>query len=429
MNLKITGGTPLTGEITPTGSKNSIMALLPATLLFDKPLTLTNVPDITDVSRLVDILTQLGSKITWNKAAKDMTVDNSAVTYAPLKKGVLGTSKGIKGTSLLWGPMLARFGKTEVEELPGGCTLGARPVDAHYQAFEDLGVTVAQTEEGVVLDAAAAKPGPIWLIETSVTATENAIMLATHLAGTTKIFNAACEPHVQDLCNFLNKAGAAISGIGSNSLTIDGGKPLSPVNYEIISDHYEIATFLALGAITSGQIKVHKALPEYFVGITRDFCKFGIDVKYEGDTAIIAKAQAINIGKTKSAVVLKAQPWPGLPVDVLPLFIPIALAAPSGQTLLHNWMYESGLFWTSELNKLGANVIMCDPHRILVTAGNKLKGATLEAPYIIRAVIAMTMAALISEGETIILNADAIHRGHPNFIANLKSLGAKIEEF
>lgn len=428
MTLKIQGGQTLSGTITPSGSKNSIVALIPASLLFDKPVTFKNVPDITDVGRLVEILTKLGSKILWDKTTKEMTLDNSEVSFDSVDPTDINTTKGIRGTTLLWGPLLARFGKAESSEQPPGCTLGARPLDAHFQAFFDLGVKVITENNHIYFDSSAAKPATVWLLETSPTATENIIMFATSLSGTTTIHNAASEPNVQDLCNFLNLCGAKIEGIGSNTLIIKPSNHLIPKPYTVISDHYEIATFLALGAITEGEIRVKNAIPEHFVQINREFAKFGIDITYEGNTAVVKNGQTIKITKTKSPMIVRAQPWPALPVDMLPLFIPLSLAATSGQALFHNWMYEAGLFWTSELLKFGANLTMCDPHRILVTAGNKLKGAAVDAPYIIRAAIALAMTAMTAIGETTITNADSIHRGHPNFVNNLKSLGAQIEE-
>lgn len=428
MDLKITGGTTLTGEITPSGSKNAAMAIIPATLLFAKPVTLKNVPDITDVDRLVEILITLGSKVDWRKAESTLFVDNSDLHFDPIEPKDVKSTKGIRGTTLLWGPLLARFGKSESSEQPAGCTLGARPIDAHYMAFMDLGVKVTTTNHHAVLDASQAKPGPVWLIETSVTATENAVMFATSLPGVTTITNAASEPHVQDLCNFLNSAGAKITGIGSSILTIEGGQPLQLVDYTLIADQAEIGTFLALGALTHGEVKVHKSLPQHSIAVNREFAKFGISVTYDSDTAIVAAGQKPTITKTKSPMIVRSQPWPALPVDMLPLYIPLALASPSGSAMFHNWMYEAGLFWTSELLKLGANITMCDPHRVIVTGGNKLTGATMDAPYIIRAVISMVMASILAEGETTILHADSIHRGHPNFVTNLRNLGAQIEE-
>lgn len=427
MDIKIQGGQVLSGEITPSGSKNSAVAIIPASILFDKPLTLKNIPNITDVERLVSILEKLGSKITWNKEKQSLYVDNSKLSYSSVSKENVGS---MRGTSLLWGPMLARFGKVSFEELPGGCTLGIRPLGPHYDAFKALGVDIRLTLQSVSMDAKTAKSGAVWLTEMSPTVTENAIMLACQLKGTTTIIGAASEPQVQDLCQFLIQAGAKIKGVGSSALIIEGVNNLkSPTEYEIFSDHYEIATFLALGATTGGEIRVNNALPNLFGHIDHVFSKFNINIEYENNIAIIRREQKIKINiENNGTLDVKAQPWPGLPVDMLPLFIPIALSAKKGSVLFHNWMYESGLFWTSELSKLGANIIMADPHRVIINAGNKLIGAKLEAPYIIRAVVAMTMCAMTAKGETTILNADALYRGHPNFAKNLQKLGAKIEE-
>ncbi len=427
MNIKVQGGQVLSGTITPSGSKNSAVAVIPATILFDKPITLKNIPDITDVTRLVSILENMGSKISWDKENNSLTIDNSEIKYSPVTKENIGN---MRGTSLLWGPMLARFGKVSFEELPGGCTLGIRPLGAHYDAFKSLGVDIELSSQSVVMDAKSAKSATIWLADMSPTVTENAVMLSATLKGTTTIIGAASEPQVQDLCRLLVTSGAKIEGIGSSVLTIVGVSELTPPKeYEIFPDHYEIATFLALGATTGGEIRVNNAMPDLFGQIDHVFSEFGINIRYEDKTAIVSGGQKIKINNEGNGTLdIKAQPWPGLPVDMLPLFIPIALSAESGSALFHNWMYESGLFWTSELSKLGANIIMADPHRVIVNAGNKLVGAKLEAPYIIRAVVAMTMCAMTAKGETTILNADALYRGHPNFAKNLKNLGAKIEE-
>lgn len=427
MNIKVKGGRKVSGVITPSGSKNSAVAVIPATVVFDKPVILKNIPDIKDVDRLIKILTKLGSKIEWNKDKKTLLINNKNLRFENLDSEDLGN---MKGTALLWGPMLARFRKVTFSDLPGGCTLGARPLDAHYDAFRSLGVVVMDGIGAAKMDARKAKSGIVWLTEMSPTATENVIVLALSLKGKTKILGAASEPQVQDLCNFLVKCGAKISGIGSNVLEIDGGGALSPTPYEIFPDHYEVTTFLAIAAATGGRIKIKNSLPELFSPIGNVFSRFGVEVKHTGNDAILDARRGVNIipSSDSGLLVVRSQPWPALPVDTLPAFIPLALSAKKGEVLFHNWMYEAGLFWTSELQKMGANVVMCDPHRIIVTAGNRLRGATLEAPYIIRAVVSMVMVAMIAEGESTILNADAIHRGHPNFVKNLIKLGAKIEE-
>ena len=428
MDIRIKGGQRLSGTINPSGSKNSAVAIIPATIMFTVPVTLNNVPDITDVNKLVDILKKFGGKISWNKEKREMVIDNTSLSFEKVSKE---DWSAMRGTSLLWGPMLARFGKVEFGGLPGGCTLGYRTLAPHYKAFQDLGVAVEEDSKGILMNASKAKAGSIWLREMSPTATENAIMFALTLDGNTQIHGAASEPQVQDLCLFLNQAGAGISGIGSSIINVEGGKNFRKVSYTLFSDHYEIATFLAMGAITGGKVEVLNSQPELFKHINYIFSRFGIEIKYEGNTAIVEAGQKIKIvpeEETRNFLSVKAQPWPALPVDLLPMFVPISLKAESGVTLFHNWMYDAGLFWTSELTKLGANVIMCDPHRIITVAGGRLRGSVLEAPYIIRAVVAMVMAAMIADGESVILNADALYRGHPHFSENLQKLGAKILE-
>ncbi len=424
MDLTIEGGQVLSGEVTPSGSKNSALAVLAASVLFDAPLTLQNMPDLSDVSAVVKILEKLGANINWDKDTRTIQIDNSSLKFQPLTKAEVGD---MKGSSMLWGAMLGRFQQTDFEVLPGGCALGARPVDAHFNAFRDLGVELSETSTGVIMDAADAVAKEIWLTEMSPTATANVVMLAVTLPGLTTIIGAASEPSVQDLCNLLNNAGANISGIGSNVLKINGGEKLTSASHKILSDHHEIATFLALGASTGGEIHVHNAMPEHLRCITREFAKFNVDIHYSGDTAIVAGNQIISLGKHAGHTILvRPQPWPGLPVDMLPLFIPLALEAPAGSAMFHNWMYESGLFWTSELLKFGANIIVADPHRVMAIAGNKLRGAKVVAPYIIRATVALIMVALAAEGRSTIISADTLDRGHEGFVENLKKLGAVI---
>jgi len=427
MDIKVQGNQTISGVLTPSGSKNSAVAMVPASILFDEPVIFENVPDITDVVRLTGILEKLGSKITWDKKARTLKIDNSSLRFENLDSEDLGT---MRGTSLLWGPMLARFGKVNFRELPGGCTLGFRTLSAHYEAFRALGVSVRETQTSANMDIKKASPASVLLSEMSPTATENVVMLATGIPGKTAIKGAASEPQVQDLCRFLIKCGAKIHGVGSNILTVEGGRVLRPKRHRLLFDHYEAATFLALAAATGGQMRVMGVEKGIFEPIGQVFSRFGINVRYDKKSAFITNGTTPKIGDFEEykAMSIKAQPWPALPVDTLPLFIPLALAAPRGQVVFHNWMYDAGLFWTSELLKLGANVIMADPHRVIVTAGNALYGAKIEAPYIIRAVVALAMTAMIARGESTILNADALYRGHPHFAENLRRMGAKIEE-
>jgi len=427
MDIKVKGGQVLSGEVYPSGSKNSAVHLLCATIIFSKPIVLENIPEITDVVRLVKILEKLGSKIDWDTDKNTIRIDNSKLSFEKLGKGELGD---MRGTSILWGALLARFGKVDFEEFPGGCTLGVRPLEPIFKSLSELGAEIKTSENGVKMSLNESHKKEVWLTEMSPTATTNSIMLAAVINGTTKIIGAASEPQIQDVCNLLIKGGLSVKGVGSSVLEIKGGNELKSVTHKMLSDHYEITTFLALGASTGGEVKVHNAMPEHFKIINNEFSKFNIKIDYEGDMAIVAAKQNIRIQDTieNKNNVVRAQPWPALPVDLLPIFIPLALASPRSYMMFHNWMYEAGLFWTSELNKLGAEVIMCDPHRIIVMAGRKLKGSTLEAPYIIRATVSMVMSAMLAKGESTILNADALYRGHPHFSENLKRLGAQIEE-
>lgn len=428
MNIRVYGNQVLSGTIHPSGSKNAVLALIPATILFDKPVILENVPEIADVNRLVKILLKLGSKVDWDKEKKTLTINNKNLNLMDVTQGDVGS---MRATTLLWGPLLGRFKKVDFSNFPGGCTLGVRTLEPHFEAFKDLGVKVTETASGIKLDASSVKAGETWLTEMSPTATENVLMLMATIPGRTRIVGAASEPQVQDTCRFLAAAGVKINGVGSNILEIEGKKSLSaPKRFRISSDHNEIGTFLTLGAVTGGRVTVTDVEPLYNRPVIYELARLGLKVKMTDRAATILPSQKVTLQKRSNgqSMIIRAQPWPALPVDMLPMFIPLVMTTDGGSVLFHNWMYEAGLFWTSELLKLGANIIMCDPHRVIVTAGNKLRGATLEAPYIIRAVVAMVLAAMIARGESTILNADALYRGHPRFAENLRGLGAKIEE-
>ena len=426
MNIRIKGCQKVKGQLTPSGSKNSAVALIPASILIKGVTKLENVPDITDVDRLCAILQKLGSIIVWDKKRCVMEIDNSDLSFEGLTKEDVGNMRGV---SLLWGPMLARFKKVDFRGLPGGCTLGARPLEPHFDAFKNFGISI-NNNDGLVMNSAGAKASSFWLTEMSPTVTENVLCFASTLKGKSKIIGAASDPQVQDVCRFLTSAGVKIKGISSNVLEIEGVDKLISVTHQIQSDHYEIATFLAIAASTGGGITIKNRLSDdLFEPYYSVFKRFGLELVKKGNDLVLPAGQKVVITEcVDKPMIVRAQPWPALLVDTLPIFIPLALVAKKGQVLFHNWMYEAGLFWTSELMKFGANVVMCDPHRIMVTSGNKLYGATIEAPYIIRAVVALTMTAMIAEGDSIVLNADALYRGHPHFAQNLSRMGAEIEE-
>jgi UDP-N-acetylglucosamine 1-carboxyvinyltransferase len=263
----------------------------------------------------------------------------------------------------------------------------------------------------------------------SVTTTENFIMAAVYAQGESTMVNAASEPHVQDLCNLLIEMGAEIEGVGTSKLKVKGSEKLHGADFTISSDHHEITTLLALGAMTGGEIKVENSEPEHFPLIQKAFKKFNVDIEYEGDTAIVRENQKLEILQpyTKNLLQkLEAAPWPYFPADLLPLMIALSVKS-EGSIMFWNKLYEGGLLWIPELIKFGAHIVMCDPHRIIVYGNKPLKETTVDAPNIIRATVALLMVALTIEGETTIRNADSIKRAHPNFIENLNTLGADLE--
>ncbi|MBU0570025.1 UDP-N-acetylglucosamine 1-carboxyvinyltransferase, partial [Patescibacteria group bacterium] len=286
MNIKVKGQQVLSGEIYPSGSKNSAVHLIPTTLLVDGEVVLENIPEITDVVRLFNTLKKLGSKVDWDTKKHIAKIDNSSISFDKLTAEDLGNMKGMV---LLWGALLARFGKVDFTSLPGGCTLGIRPFEPIFKVFRDLGVTINEKDCGVTMSVKNAVGKEVWLTEMGPTATTNAILVATAFSGKTKIIGAASDPQVQDVCNFLIKTGVKIFGVGSSVLMIEGAKKLKGITYKLLSDHYEIATFLALGACTGGEVRVHNALPHLFNQIIHEFSKFNIEITYDGDTAIVHK--------------------------------------------------------------------------------------------------------------------------------------------
>jgi UDP-N-acetylglucosamine 1-carboxyvinyltransferase len=425
-DLIVRGGNKLKGEITPAGNKNAALPILCATLLTDETVTLRNFPDLLDVHKLVDLLVTLGSKIDWNKEEKILKINNSNLRKDFDEEGF---PLGMRGAVLLLGPLAVRMNKIEVKSEIGGCSLGIRELDPHIEILKGLGAKVNSNKYLTIDTSDGLSGGSIWLDYMSVTTTENFIMAASMADGKSDLTNAASEPHVQDLCNFLNQMGAKITGIGSCKIIIDGVDQLHGTDFTIPSDHHEITTLLALGAMTRGHVRVTNAVPEYFPLINRSFKKLGVDIKYDGDTAFVKGNQELKVLEpyTKNLLQkIEAAPWPYFPADLLPLMIALSVKA-DGSIMFWNKLYEGGFFWIPEIVKFGAHVVMCDPHRVIVYGNKPLKAANVNAPDIIRATVALLMVALTIDGESRIHNADSIRRAHPNFIENLNKLGADIE--
>ena len=425
-DLIVHGGKPLSGTITPSGNKNSILPILCATLLTDEKVTLLNVPNITDVEKLVGFFVDQGSRINWDRGGGRMDIDHATFDAGRLD-GELPS--GMRSAVLLFAPLLQRMKKLVIPTNAKGCTLGIRELDPHLEILEKLGAAVTHKGNLIMRLKKRFKGARHWPDYMSVTATENFVMAAVLADGESVLLNAASEPHVQDVCEALAAMGAEIEGIGTSKLTVRGVKKLRGGSFTINSDHHEVVTFLALGAITGGEVRVKHSLPHHFDLINRSFAKLGVQIEYEGDTAIVRKNQKLIIEQpftTNLLAKIEAAPWPYFPVDLLPCMIALAVRA-EGAVMFWNKVYEGGFTWMSELSKFGAHVVVSDPHRITVFGAKPLRPTVVEAPYIIRAAVALYMVAASIEGESIVKNADTIKRAHPNFVENLRSIGAQVE--
>ncbi len=433
-DLIVNGGKPLSGTITPSGNKNSALPILCATLLTDDKVTLLNVPNITDVEKLVTFFSEQGSKVVWNHATGRIDLDHSTFDARRLN-GELPA--GMRSSVLLFAPLLQRMKKLAIPTNAKGCSLGIRELDPHLEILEKLGARISRNlstelEAGGALALALKgrfKGARHWPDYMSVTATENFAMAAALAEGESVMINAASEPHVQDLCAVLVGMGAKIAGLGTSQLTVTGVKALRGGTFTINSDHHEVVTFLALGAITGGEIRVKHSLPQHFDLMGRAFAKLGVKIEHQGDTAIVRKNQKLVVQQPFTTNLLpriEAAPWPYFPVDLLPCLLALSVRA-KGDVMFWNKVYEGGFTWMPELVKFGAHVVVSDPHRVIIFGDKPLRPATVEAPYIIRAAVALYMVAASIPGRSVVKNADTIRRAHPNFVENLRSLGAEVE--
>ncbi|AKH41767.1 UDP-N-acetylglucosamine 1-carboxyvinyltransferase [Altererythrobacter atlanticus] len=424
--LLVRGGPKLTGRIEPSANKNAVLPVLCATLLSDAPIVLRNVPEITDVTRIVDFFGQLGSRVKWNKKAKQLDIDHSTIS----KSATATLPQAMRASIMMIPGLLHRFGEARLEHEVKGCTLGAREIDPHVAVFRAFGADVSQTGHEIVFRSTGkGEAARMWLEYASVTTTENFILSAFTVKGTSQIVNAACEPHVQEMCSFLELMGAKILGKGTSMVSVEGGVELGGADYTFTEDFHEIATFLALAAVTGGDIAVRNGHPEHFALIDRTFEKFGAEVRHaDGWSRLEAPPQLKVEENFTSHLITKveAAPWPYIPADLLPIFIALGVKA-EGQTMFWNKVYEGGLTWHTELSLFGAHTLLCDPHRLITFGGNPLAPATVTSPYIIRVAIALLMVASSIEGESRILDADPIRRAHPNFVDNFVSLGADVK--
>jgi UDP-N-acetylglucosamine 1-carboxyvinyltransferase len=425
-SLLVRGGRPLTGQIEPSANKNAVLPVLCATLLTDAPVRLRNVPEITDVERIVRFFGELGSTIDWDRADKVLTIDHSTIPA-----GARATLPQAMRASIMMIPgLLVRLGEARLEHEVKGCTLGAREIDPHVEVFRAFGAEVSQSGHEIVFRVTGkGQAARMWLEYASVTTTENFILSAMTVKGTSQIVNAACEPHVQEMCDFLQLCGATIIGKGTSMVSVEGGTRLGGADYTFNDDFHEIAKFLALSAVTGGDISVRNGCPEHFDLIDRTFGKFGADVEHSGGWSRLSAPERLKVRENFTSHLItkvEAAPWPYIPADLLPIFIALGVKA-DGQTMFWNKVYEGGLTWHTELSLFGGHTLLCDPHRLITFGGEELAPATVTSPYIIRVAIALLMVASSIEGESTILDADPIRRAHPNFIDNFVALGADVQ--
>jgi UDP-N-acetylglucosamine 1-carboxyvinyltransferase len=425
-DLIVQGGKPLSGTIVPSGNKNSVLPIFCASLLTDEPVILRNVPDITDLNKLVDFLSSQGSQIVWDRAAATMHIDHSG--FRPtLADDELPAD--MRSTVLLFPSLLRRLRRITLLANAKGCSLGVREIDPHLEILAALGATVAHGDPLIIALPSGFTAARHWCDYMSVTVTENFAMAAALASGTSTLINAASEPHVQDLCAALVAMGARIEGIGTSMLRIEGVTALHGADITINSDYHEIVTFLALGAITGGEVRVTKALPHHFDLITRAFAKLGVVIEHEGDSVVVRRGQKLLIENPYTSNLLQkieAAPWPYFSVDLLPLMIALSTRA-TGTIHFWNKVYENGFSWIPELAKFGAHAVVSDPHRLIVFGDRPLRPAVVESPYIIRAAVALAMVAASIPGKSTVRNAEIIRRAHPRFVENLQSLGAEME--
>ena len=419
----IQGGQKLSGEVVPSGNKNAALPLLAACLLTDEPVILHNVPDIRDVQAMRALLESLGvqthnlSPHTWKLQAKD-------IRPADLDPDLC---KRIRASILLAGPMVARAGNLQLPP-PGGDVIGRRRVDTHILAIRSLGAYAEFDRANRVFDFKAhyLTGADILMDEASVTATENTIMAAVRARGTTILRNAASEPHIQELCHFLNILGAKIQNIGSNTLIIDGVERLHGGEFTIGPDYLEVVSFIGAAVATRSSIRIRQAGPEYLGMIRLVFGRLGVEWQVEGADVVVPAEQRLVIEPDlgDAIPVISVMPWPSFPTDLMSIAIVVSTQS-RGSVLFHDWMYPSRMYFTDKLVSMGAQIVLCDPHRCIVQGPSQLYGEKLESPDI-RAGMALVLAALAADGQSIIRNVGQIDRGYEQIDQKLRSLGAQI---
>jgi UDP-N-acetylglucosamine 1-carboxyvinyltransferase len=429
--FRVTGGKPLRGEITPQGAKNEALQVLCAVLLTPGKVTINNIPDIRDVNKLIELIVALGVKIKKN-SPHSATFEAADINHDYLfTEEFREQSMSLRGSIMIVGPLLARFGKALIPK-PGGDKIGRRRVDTHFIGFQKLGAKFEfdTSESFFSVEAERLKGAYIHLDEASVTGTANIIMGAVLAKGKTTIYNAACEPYIQQLCRMLVRMGARIEGIGSNLLNIEGVNELGGCDHTILPDMIEIGSFIGLAAMTESEITIKNVSYDNLGIIPDSFRRLGIRLKRRGDDIFVPQQHHYEIETfiDGSIMTIADAIWPGLTPDLLSVFLVTATQA-KGAVLIHQKMFESRLFFVDKLIDMGARIILCDPHRATVIGHDrklKLRGTTMSSPDI-RAGVALLIAAMSAEGESLIHNIEQIDRGYENIDMRLNALGADIQ--
>jgi UDP-N-acetylglucosamine 1-carboxyvinyltransferase len=416
------GGRPLSGTVRPAGNKNAALPMLAAALLTDEEVVIENLPDIRDVRTLIELLETLGAEAEWT-GPNEVRIRAKEIAAAHLDAAAAAR---IRASILLAGPMLARGGAMRLPP-PGGDVIGRRRMDTHFLALRAPGAEVGYDHHTFDLRTTGLKGADIFLDEPSVTATENALMAAALAKGTTRIRNAAAEPHVQDLCHMLVGMGAAIRGIGTNTLEIDGRDRLGGGRFRVTADHIEVGSFIGLAAVTRGEILIEDAAPEHLDSTRLGFARLGVRVEIRGSDVFVPADQEMRIEMDLGGYIPKIDdgPWPAFPADLTSIALVTATQC-DGTILIHEKMFESRMFFTDKLVAMGARMILCDPHRVVVVGPSRLRGAVVESPDI-RAGMGLLIAALGAHGTSEIFNIGQIERGYQNIDQRLQDLGADIE--
>jgi UDP-N-acetylglucosamine 1-carboxyvinyltransferase len=418
----IEGGVPLSGTLFPAGNKNGALPILASAVLTDEEVVVRNVPHIRDVEAMLNILRAIGVEVSW-RGPNELALCAAAVDEVEVEAEV---AERIRASFLLAGPLLARFGRA-VMASPGGDVIGRRRLDPHLDAFRAMGATVECAREIALNAPGGLRPTDVFMDEPSVMATENALMAAALTPGTTVIGNAACEPHVQDLARMLLKMGADIQGIGSNMITVHGAERLHGCEHEVAPDHIEIGSFMALAGVTGGELRIKDTVPGDLRMIRLVFDCIGLHSELDGNDVLVPGGQKLVARADVGGYKCKVQdgPWPAFPADLTSIAVALATQA-EGSILVHEWMFENRLIFTDKLILMGADIVLCDPHRAIITGPRRLRGERVESPDI-RAGMAMLLAALCAEGRSEIGNIRQIDRGYERIDERLRELGARIE--